>query len=69
MTTTNTKNNTATDYNSKADIEATSKVTLGIVAGLGGAAGIWSIACLASALTQNGFGGVITSYLKAIGTM
>ena len=63
----NSKEQRVGNYNSAADVEATSKVTLGVVAGLGGAVGLWGFACLASGLAQGGVGVMVVGYLQAIG--
>jgi hypothetical protein len=50
----------------KSAVDSVSRLSMGVLGGVAGVAGLWSIACLVGALTTNGVGGVITGFISAI---
>lgn len=56
-------------HDTHADINQASKIGLGLVVALAGLVGMWSIACMISAVSTAGIGGVISGFVRAVSGM
>ncbi|MEN8257862.1 MAG: hypothetical protein ABFS09_08380 [Thermodesulfobacteriota bacterium] len=53
-------------HDSQADLDQASKLGLGMILSLAGLVGVWSVACMVSALTTQGIGAVVKGFMTAI---
>ncbi len=60
------KTRVQTRTESAAGIDAVSKASIGLMAGVSSAIGLWSVACLAAALFSNGPVGLLKGAITAV---